>query len=69
MSGLSGSWLDRLGFRPVLNERTYRAALPRMAACDNYTRPKGILGGSCSRCGAPQPLHALKKTSRVVDLP
>ena len=25
--------------------------------CDNYRRPKGILGGPCLNCGEPQPAH------------
>ena len=25
--------------------------------CDNYSRPKGVMGGPCLNCGAPQPYH------------
>lgn len=28
-------------------------------ACDNYTRPDGVLGGPCVLCGASQPEHAI----------
>ena len=28
-------------------------------ACDNYTRPEGVLGGLCTLCGASQPEHAI----------
>ncbi len=27
-------------------------------ACDNYQRPKGVLGGPCLNCGESQPEHA-----------
>lgn len=31
-------------------------------ACDDYTRPMGVMGGTCNRCGRSQPEHAQRVT-------
>lgn len=32
-----------------------------MEVCSNYTRPNGVMGGTCSNCGRSQPEHARKE--------
>lgn len=37
------------------------------AACDNYTRPLGVMGGTCLRCGCSQPEH-VQRVMRQADV-
>jgi len=40
-----------------------------MEVCDNYTRPRGVIGGPCTNCGASQPEHAKKESLQSGQLP
>lgn len=48
--------------RPL--RRAYRH-VGRRDACDNYTRPDGVMGGPCLTCGCSQSEHADPERFRV----
>lgn len=35
-------------------------------ACDNYSRPAGVMGGPCLHCGRSQPEHVHRKPERML---
>jgi hypothetical protein len=55
----STHWLEKIpGARRLTQEETdaIREAMTP-TGCDHYLRPKGVMGGPCINCGAPQPYH------------
>lgn len=44
-------WNRRPSTRPSAPE------VLKALGCDNYRRPKGVMGGPCLNCGASQPEH------------